>query len=92
MGGKVTANRQLDMSLNPAWRDALVHFSILDQRGDSYKRVEEIEASYAQMRLESIPLLDKMSVNSAAYLNEVSLDLRYNINRHMLMEMIGKLQ
>jgi FAD/FMN-containing dehydrogenase len=71
MGGQVAANKALNISLNPAWRDAIMHFSILDKNSDKYKKVEDIKQSYRRMQSLHVPLLDAMSVNGAAYFNEV---------------------
>jgi hypothetical protein len=71
MGGRVAANKDLDISLNPAWREAIMHFSILDKDSDKYKDVEDIKRSYRRMQSLHVPLLDEMSVDGAAYFNEV---------------------
>jgi hypothetical protein len=71
MGGQVSKNAGLDMALNPAWRKAIMHFSILDKDSDKYTLVGDIQKAYRRMQEDHVPLLDEMSVDSAAYLNEV---------------------
>ncbi|QDS78068.1 hypothetical protein FKW77_003538 [Venturia effusa] len=44
LGGQVSKNRDLDVALNPAWREAVMHFSILDKMADSYKSLGVIRA------------------------------------------------
>ncbi|KAF2434934.1 FAD-binding domain-containing protein [Tothia fuscella] len=72
MGGKVAQNKGLDVSLNPAWRNAIMHFSILDKDSDKYGSVAGIEKAYRRMQDLHVPLLDAMSADNAAYFNEAS--------------------
>ena len=90
LGGAVSKNAKLNVSLNPAWRKAVIHFSILDKNSDQYTQVEGIQRSYAKMQERHIPLLDAMSVNSAAYLNEASY-LEPNCKKTFWGENYGRL-
>jgi hypothetical protein len=87
LGGQVSKNKNLDMALNPAWREAVMHFSILDGKSDSYRSVSEVNGAFERMMMESLPLIEDMSVDGAAYLNEVLISvllfytaLRYGVN------------
>jgi hypothetical protein len=70
-GGAVEANRNLDIGLNPAWRDAIVHFSIIPRNQQLLTTVAEVQKLYANVYVD-VALLDPLSVNSAAYVNEGS--------------------
>jgi hypothetical protein len=83
MGGHVAANKDLDTSLHPAWRKAIMHFSILDKDSDKYTNVVDIKKTYRRMQDLHVPLLDGMSVDGAAYFNEVRL--HEDIYHFMLM-------
>lgn len=71
VGGQVSKNADMDMALNPAWRKAVIHFSILDANSDSLQTSGAIRASYERQTKEQLPLIDEMSVDGAAYFNEV---------------------
>jgi hypothetical protein len=71
-GGAVAKNRALDIAINPSWRDAIVHFSILPFSQRNFTTVREVEDSYKQTQKDTMELLDPFSVNSSVYLNEVS--------------------
>jgi FAD/FMN-containing dehydrogenase len=70
-GGAVANNRNLDIALNPAWRDAIVHFQIVPLAQAGPKTVGQI-FRMAQDTLKDVSLIDKFSIQSAAYVNEVS--------------------
>ncbi|TLD35383.1 FAD-binding domain-containing protein [Venturia nashicola] len=72
VGGQVARNADMDMALNPAWRKAVIHFSILDAKSDTYKTPGAIRASYEKQTKEQLPLIDEMSVDGAAYFNEAT--------------------
>jgi hypothetical protein len=71
-GGAVSTNRKLDIGLNPNWRDAVLHFSILPSGQHSLSTVSQVERSYSETQQDTIKLLDRFSVGSASYVNEVS--------------------
>lgn len=73
VGGQVSKNSNMDMALNPAWRKAVIHFSILDAKSDELKTPGAIRATYERQTREQLPLIDKMSVDGAAYFNEVCI-------------------
>jgi hypothetical protein len=72
-GGAVARNKALDIAINPSWRNAIVHFSILPYGQRNFTTVQEVQDSYQQTQKDTIELLDPFSVNSAVYLNEVSV-------------------
>jgi len=71
VGGQVSKNKDMDMSLNPAWRTAVMHFSILDVKSDSYTKLDQVNRGYKKMMSDGLPLIDAISVDRGAYLNEV---------------------
>ncbi|KAF1983708.1 FAD-binding domain-containing protein [Aulographum hederae CBS 113979] len=66
-GGQVAKNRVIDNGVNPAWRDASMHF-IIDENVD----YEGIPASYGRVMEKYLPLLEGLSQDGAAYINEGS--------------------
>jgi FAD binding domain len=72
-GGAVSKNRNLNVSINPMWRDAVVHMSILPPNQHNITLVREVERAYKETTKDTLDLLDQFSVGSAVYLNEVSL-------------------
>jgi hypothetical protein len=71
VGGQVAKNKDLDVALNPAWRKAVMHFSILDGKSDSRVGVVEVKKSFDRMMGTQLPLIEGLSVDGASYLNEV---------------------
>jgi hypothetical protein len=65
-------NRQWNFSLNPAWKDAAQHFVVLNYGRHSMQDItyfhENILGKYSS-------LMDKLSQNRAAYINEVRDEL-----------------
>jgi hypothetical protein len=82
-GGAVSSNRILNVSINPMWRDAVVHMSILPPNQQNITMVKEVEIAYRETTNDTIELLDRFSVGSAAYLNEVSTTMA-DLNRDYL--------
>jgi FAD/FMN-containing dehydrogenase len=72
-GGAVARNRAMNMSLNPAWREAIVHMSILPLQQKRLKTVGQVIKSYEQTMKDTMAFVDPFSVRSAAYINEVYL-------------------
>lgn len=70
-GGAVAANRHLSMGLNPAWRDAIVHFQIVPLAQAGLKTIGQVSKMSLET-LRDVALIDKFSVQKAAYVNEVS--------------------
>jgi hypothetical protein len=70
-GGAVARNKHLNMSLNPAWREAIVHMSILPLQQAKLKTTGQVVTSYEQTMRDTMAYLDPFSVRSAAYINEV---------------------
>lgn len=68
-GGAVARNTD-KMALNPAWRQAYCHMSILPYRQLLASKVGQVEEMYKMVQKDT-EWLDKVSVNSGAYLNEV---------------------
>jgi hypothetical protein len=68
-GGAVARNTQ-QMALNPAWRQTVVHMSILPLGQLLSKTVGEVEDFYKTVQKDT-EYLDKMSIDSGSYLNEV---------------------
>lgn len=71
-GGAVSKNRNLKVSVNPVWRDAIVHLSILPSGQWGLKTVREVMASYNQTQRYTVDLLDQFSTGQAVYFNEAS--------------------
>lgn len=71
-GGQVRRNQDLDAGVNPAWRDSVMHLSILPEAGDDAINKSAVEKVYGEMQKKHIPLIDKLSVDSGAYINEAS--------------------
>jgi hypothetical protein len=71
-GGIVEKNKVLDIGLNPAWRKAIIHFSILPFHQDKMATVADVLKSYNQTHDDAIRLLDRFSEGPSAYINEVS--------------------
>ena len=71
-GGAVARNRNLDIALNPMWRDAVVHMSILPLDQSRLQTVGEVQKSYKSTQRDVMDHLDRFSVGGASYLNEVS--------------------
>lgn len=65
-----SANRGLNISLNPAWRDAAVHTIIANGFQDT-ATPQEIQAVYDEMTHELTPQLKSLAPDSGAYFNEV---------------------
>jgi len=53
----------------------VMHFSILDGKSDSWRTVGEVNRSFSKMMKEQLPLIEELSVDGAAYLNEVCCPL-----------------
>jgi FAD/FMN-containing dehydrogenase len=70
-GGAVSRNAGLNMSLNPAWREAIVHMSVLPVEQASMTTVGSVVARYERTTRDTIANLDRFSVRSATYINEV---------------------
>jgi hypothetical protein len=70
MPGIAKRNREWNVSLNPAWLDASMHFIILNNNFDSLKEIR----SYYDRLDKYLSVFDTLSVNSAAYVNEVRYD------------------
>lgn len=62
-------NRDLNVSLNPAWRDAVVHTLAVNAFLDNATQVEQQEA-YDRMTYETVPQLKALAPESGAYFNE----------------------
>jgi hypothetical protein len=71
VGGPGVANTKASNALNPAWRKTILHFSILPNGQSHIKTVGKVKEAYAGLR-DGVQLLDEMSANSGAYMNEVS--------------------
>ena len=71
-GGAVAANRNLDIAINPRWRDAIIHFQILPHVQWSLRTNAEVQRSFEETQKDLIKYVDKFSVGSAVYINEVS--------------------
>ncbi|KAF2670700.1 FAD-binding domain-containing protein [Microthyrium microscopicum] len=69
-GGAVEKSKE-STGLNPAWRDAIVHMSILPLNQSKFTTNRQVLQSYVATQAD-ISMLDKFSVQSAAYLNEAS--------------------
>jgi hypothetical protein len=78
-GGAVAANRNVDISLNPHWRDAIIHFSILPLSQWSLKTNVEVQKSFEETQKDLLKYVDKLSVGSAVYINEVGECYWFNI-------------
>lgn len=64
------ANRGLDVGMNPAWRDAIVHFITL--RGWAEGSPKEVErAAYNDITFNKVQALRELDPDSGAYFNEV---------------------
>lgn len=62
-------NRHLNVSLNPAWRDATVHVVALGGFRDNATLVEQ-RAAYDRMTYDTVPQLKRLAPESGAYINE----------------------
>jgi hypothetical protein len=71
-GGAVAANRNLDIAINPRWRDAIIHFQILPHNQWSLRTNAEVQKSWEETQNDILKYVDKFSVGSAVYINEVS--------------------
>jgi hypothetical protein len=69
-GGQVAKNANLDIGLNPAWRETIMHFLALGtiQSEDT----NDMLNLYNNNLQSAVEALDPMSVNSGAYFNEVN--------------------
>ena len=81
-GGAVAANRHLDISLNPQWRGAIIHFSILPLNQWSLKTIGEVQKSFEETQKDLFKYVDKLSVGSAVYINEVRGYYLFYITNH----------
>jgi FAD/FMN-containing dehydrogenase len=68
MPGIAKRDRDWDFALNPAWRDATIHMIVLNNEFDDWK---QIPSFYDNLRDTVTELLDPLSQNHAAYINEV---------------------
>ncbi|KAF2218987.1 hypothetical protein BDZ85DRAFT_269349 [Elsinoe ampelina] len=75
LGGQVTKNAltTLDFGLNPAWRTAIMHFIFVDL-GAARFSLDTVAIKAAHKRIVNVinPVVDPLSVNSGAYLNEAN--------------------
>jgi FAD/FMN-containing dehydrogenase len=72
VGGGAAADKRIKSGLNPAWRDSVIHFSILPTGQGDMDTVGKVKGGYASLD-GAIRVLDSISEGSGSYLNEVSL-------------------
>ena len=70
-GGQVSRNRNLNVSVHPAWRDAVIHW-VINKKRDAKSSPTDMRKFYTSFTDTSVKILDSMSEPSASYLNEVS--------------------
>jgi hypothetical protein len=68
-GGQVAKNRDLHVGLNPAWRDAIMHFIVTGISVSMNKT--SMDTLYSTKLASASAVLDPMSVDSGNYFNEV---------------------
>jgi hypothetical protein len=83
-GGAVAKNSE-KMALNPAWRETYVHMSILPLNQLMFSKIGDVEKSYEQVQKDT-EYLDKLSINSGSYLNEVSQFFKYTVKTSSLTQ------
>ena len=66
-----SGNRDLDIGMNPAWRDTVTHF-VAGQGWPDGTPAEEVEAIRAHVTHNVTGALRKLAPDSGAYFNEVS--------------------
>ena len=64
-------NRGLDIALNPAWRDTVVHFMIIERFRDG-SPPEVVQGVFDNMTYNRTRALRQLDPDSGAYFNEVS--------------------
>jgi hypothetical protein len=71
IGGRAVSDTSIDSAINPAWRETLMHFTIMPMHQSEIDTIGEVVEKYEGLA-EGLSMLDELSVNSGAYLNEVS--------------------
>jgi hypothetical protein len=71
-----SANRGLDIGMNPAWRDAMTHFMIVEEYIDGSPKAI-VDAAWDDVLYKKTYALKQLAPDSGAYFNEVG-DLRFN--------------
>ncbi|KAF2402133.1 FAD-binding domain-containing protein [Trichodelitschia bisporula] len=71
-GGAVGKTGAEEMGINPDWRGAVMHLTLLDGGSDAYNQTGKVVEAYARMQDDMVPLLERLGGNKGAYVNEAS--------------------